>query len=120
MYSEKFINEMKKELLRMREDIFSLLQSEKEDLDKLNSESAFDIIDQASNNFDKEILEKLGSSELKKLEMINKALLRIENGTYGLCLESKQPIPEDRLRAVPYTPYTVEVQAKLDKMKNGR
>ena len=50
----------------------------------------------------------------KKVE-IDEALKRLDNGTYGNCEMSGKPIPHARLEALPFTRYTVECQAELEK-----
>lgn len=45
---------------------------------------------------------------------VNAAIRRILEGTYGICEDSGQPIPPDRLRAVPWTRYTREVEERLE------
>lgn len=42
------------------------------------------------------------------LDQVNEALQRIEDGTYGKCVECGGLIPYERLQAIPYTPYCVE------------
>jgi RNA polymerase-binding transcription factor DksA len=48
------------------------------------------------------------------LEAIERAFKRLEQGTYGLSVESGAPIPDARLEAVPWADRTVEEQAKLE------
>ena len=57
----------------------------------------------------------LANDAKQRLELINKALTRIENGTYGKCINCGKPIPEERLSALPLTLYDVECQSKLEK-----
>ncbi len=61
----------------------------------------------------------LANDAKQRLEAINKALTRIEKGTYGKCINCGKLIPEERLRALPLTLYDVECQSKLEK-KNRR
>ncbi len=49
------------------------------------------------------------------LEQVQSALQRIENGTFGECIDCGRKIPEARLQAVPWTPYCVEDQDKHDR-----
>ena len=42
------------------------------------------------------------------LRQIDAALERIENGTYGVCVVTRKPIPEERLEAIPWTDVTIE------------
>ncbi len=57
----------------------------------------------------------LANDAKQRLELIDKALARIANGTYGKCTNCGQPIPEERLRALPLTLYDVTCQSKLEK-----
>src|SRR5437660_2460008 len=53
-------------------------------------------------------------NEQALLTEVQSALERIENGTYGKCLNCGQPIPEKRLEAIPWARYDVKCQAKLE------
>ena len=57
----------------------------------------------------------LANDAKQRLALINKALARIENGTYGKCINCGKLIPEERLIALPLTLYDVECQSKLEK-----
>lgn len=50
------------------------------------------------------------------IEKLDGALLRIKNGTYGICSVTGKLIPKERLRAVPHT--TKSIEAKLNRNKN--
>jgi DnaK suppressor protein len=49
-----------------------------------------------------------------ELEVIDRAEERIVSGTYGLSIESGQPIPDERLEAIPHAERTVEEQARIE------
>jgi DnaK suppressor protein len=51
----------------------------------------------------------------ERLTQIEKALARLDNGTYGKCLNCGKPIPAERLDALPLTLYDVDCQSKLEK-----
>ncbi len=57
----------------------------------------------------------LANDAKQRLDMIEKALARIANGTYGKCVNCGKPIPEERLTLLPLTLYDVECQGKLEK-----
>ena len=57
----------------------------------------------------------LANDAKQRLELIDKTLARIENGTYGKCVNCGKPIPEERLLTLPLTPYDVECQGKLER-----
>ena len=70
--------------------------------------------EQASERENDEVLETLGNTSEQDLQMINYALLRIENGTYFLCDECGSEIPEARLELLPFTPYCVDCAEKIE------
>jgi RNA polymerase-binding transcription factor DksA len=62
------------------------------------------------NERDQSMIERLES----ELEAIERASKRIEDGTYGLSVESGEPIPDRRLEAVPHAERTVAEQARFE------
>jgi len=49
------------------------------------------------------------------LEQVEDALKRVADGTYGKCIICGRPIPPARLEAIPWTPYCLEDQEKIDR-----
>src|SRR5215467_7744810 len=52
-------------------------------------------------------------NEKALLAEVQQALVRIENGTYGICANCGQPIPEERLEAIPWASLCVTCESKL-------
>jgi RNA polymerase-binding transcription factor DksA len=71
--------------------------------------------DAGSDAYDRDFALSLLSQEQDSLYEIDQALKRLENGTYGVCEMSGKQIPKARLEALPFTRYTVECQAELEK-----
>ena len=71
--------------------------------------------DAGSDAYDRDFALSLLSQEQDSLYEIDEALKRIEIGTYGMCEMSGKVIPHARLEALPFTRYTVECQAELEK-----
>jgi DnaK suppressor protein len=71
--------------------------------------------DAGSDAYDRDFALSLLSQEQDSLYEIDEALKRIENGNYGVCEMSGKAIPHARLEALPFTRYTVECQAELEK-----
>lgn len=69
--------------------------------------------DIGSDNFEQEFTLCLLENEEETLEMIESALERIENRTYGPCQECSGTIPKTRLNAIPYTPFCVKCASKI-------
>jgi RNA polymerase-binding transcription factor DksA len=63
-----------------------------------------DFSEQATEREAEEVLEDLGAAGLLEIRMIEAALRRIEDGTYGICVSCGDPIGEERLDVLPHTP----------------
>ena len=64
--------------------------------------------DNASETYDRELEEGLDEGVRETLRQIDAALARIDEGTYGVCEIDNKPIPEERLRAIPWTTRCIE------------
>lgn len=118
MLEPEFIERMRQELLRMREEILQQLRSDDENYRNIIDDgSPKDAADTASDDIDLKNLDALSQVELKKLRMIETALSRMESGLYGICADTGKPIPKARLEAIPYTILSVEAQAAREKAK---
>ena len=75
-----------------------------------SKDEAMDLADIASSSYTKEFLFSLSNSDRKLLQMIDEALERIEDGTYGSCLHTGEPIEPKRLDAVPWARLSIKAQ----------
>ncbi len=80
-------------------------------------EPSGDIYDQASSERDRELGLILGDREREKLHSIDEALLRINEGEYGICEECEEEIPLGRLKAMPFARHCVKCKADLEKLQ---
>ena len=71
-----------------------------------------DMADQASGNNEVHIQLKLKQTDAKILQAIEEALGRIDKGTYGICRDCGEPIPEPRLNAIPWTRVCIACKEK--------
>lgn len=71
--------------------------------------------DQGTDDFDRTISLEVTTKEFKLLKQIDRALEKIEDGTYGICDITGEDIPIPRLEAVPYATMTVKAQEKVEK-----
>ena len=119
---EKFMNNKMKEYFRKKllkwkndllrgsgETIANLKQSE-----NLNQP---DIADRASLENDKNFELKTRDRARKLIMKINKAIKKIDNGTYGYCEETDEPISVKRLNARPIATLSIEAQERHEKME---
>ena len=78
-------------------------------------ESAQDIADRAANSYNKEFLFHQSNNERQLLQMVEAALDRIREGTFGECISCGEEINAKRLEAVPWTRHCIGCQEKLEK-----
>ena len=87
--------------------------SRKNDSGTDNTASPTKVLEDGADTAEKENLNQLASRQMKFIQQLENALIRIKNGTYGVCIVTGKLIPKDRLRAVPHTQHTIE--AKLQR-----
>jgi DnaK suppressor protein len=71
--------------------------------------------DSGTDNFDRDFALSLLSSDQDAIYEIEEALKRIEKNTYGICELTGKTIPRARLEAIPWTRFTVQAQAQLER-----
>lgn len=71
--------------------------------------------DVATATFDREMASTLEENSSHVLEEIDAALVRIEDGTYGLCTECGKPIGEERLEALPWATLCIDDKRKQER-----
>ncbi|MDR3325203.1 MAG: TraR/DksA family transcriptional regulator [Spirochaetaceae bacterium] len=100
---KKFIDKMERVLSAQKKEIVSALLADREEYKEIAGglERPKDPVDYASDDIDRNLLEALGSAELKRLKGIDSAISRIKQGKYGNCIKCGQPIPKSRLEAMP-------------------
>jgi RNA polymerase-binding transcription factor DksA len=76
--------------------------------------------DVGTDNFEQEFTLGLIESERQILRDIQEALVRVDNGTFGICLGTGKAIPKVRLEAVPWAKYTIEYSRLLESGKIER
>jgi DnaK suppressor protein len=74
-----------------------------------------DMADMAVESYTKEFMFGKSSGDRHVLQLIREALDRIENKSYGTCVNCENPIQPKRLEAVPWTRHCIECQALLEK-----
>jgi RNA polymerase-binding transcription factor len=116
---EPFMNERQREyfrakLLAWREDI---LKEAKETLLHLQEENQNhpDLADRASSETDRAIELRARDRQRKLIAKIDEALARIDDGTYGYCEETGEPIALRRLEARPIATLSVEAQERHER-----
>lgn len=117
------------ELQEFKELILGKLEKAKRDYDLLranvnNTEGndiadtspTFKVLEEGANTLGKEEAGQLAQRQLQFIQKLQAALVRIENKTYGICRETGELIPKERLRAVPHA--TLSIAAKDSRNKH--
>ena len=73
--------------------------------------------DVGTDNFEQEFTLGLIESERQTLREIQEALVRIDGGTFGICMGTGKQIPKVRLEAVPWAKYTIDYLRLMDSGK---
>ncbi len=73
------------------------------------------VLEDGADTAEKENMNQLAARQQKFINNLGNALVRIKNGTYGICRESGKLISKERLMAVPHT--TLSIEAKLNEKK---
>ena len=118
---EPFMNDRQREyfrrkLLQWKEDI---LRESKETLQNLQNENTNlpDIADRASSETDRSIELRARDRQRKLISKIEAAVKRIEDGSYGYCEETGEPIGVERLEARPVATLSIEAQERHERME---
>jgi len=78
------------------------------------SSHALHMADVATDMYDREFNLGLASNDRELLNRVDSALKRLDDRSYGICIECKKSIPQARLKAIPYTEYCRKCQEKLE------
>ncbi|TDE12399.1 TraR/DksA family transcriptional regulator [Dyadobacter psychrotolerans] len=86
--------------------------SKKNDSGTDNTASTAKSIEDGADASERENLSQLAARLQKYSIQLENALVRIKNGTYGVCIDTGKLIPKERLRIVPHTQQTIEAKLK--------
>ena len=117
-YSEEDLKEFRqiieKKIKRAQEDLDILKSAYKNDADNGTDDTSpsFKSFDEGSDVMNKEANVQLAIRQEKFIRDLKNALQRIENGTYGVCIDSGKLISKERLRLVPHTQHSIEAKLK--------
>jgi DnaK suppressor protein len=117
--SEPFMNERQREYFRQKLSAWKeeILKEARETLQHLQDESQnhSDLADRASSETDRAIELRARDRQRKLIAKIDSALDRIEDGTYGYCEETGEPISLKRLDARPIATLSIEAQERHER-----
>ncbi|MCB9800089.1 MAG: TraR/DksA C4-type zinc finger protein [Candidatus Omnitrophica bacterium] len=122
-FTQKELDGYKQILLEIKSKISGELRHLEEDsLNRSQRDAAGDLsgyslhmADVASDNFDRELVLGLASKEQDLLNLIQQALHKLDEGTFGLCEKTYKPITKKRLSVMPYARLCLEAQEQEEK-----
>lgn len=114
LYKELLLKERDKVGGELSNITQNTLNKSQRDLSGDLSGYSFHMADMASDDYERDFSLGRATSEQRILYVIDEALKRIEEGSYGYCQTCSKKISNQRLKALPYTPLCIECQKKLD------
>lgn len=120
-YSDEELQEFKEIILekldkaRREYDTLKASVTNTEGNDIADTCPTFKVLEEGASTLSKEEAGHLAQRQMKFIQHLQNALIRIENKTYGVCCETGELIPKERLSAVPHA--TRSVEAKINQHK---
>ena len=122
-YSDEELQEFKELILKKLEkaqrdyDIIKADLDNSDGNDVADTSPTFKVLEEGANTLGKEEAGRLAQRQMKFIQHLQAALVRIENKTYGICRETGTLIPKERLRAVQHATLSIEVKTQQTKKK---
>ncbi len=113
--SPETVRQFEEKLLRQQADLQRATLAAVEQGRETNTDDTQDVADQAVASYQKELLFHQGTNGHAQLTLVRAALDRLADGTFGECLHCGKTIGMKRLEALPWTPYCIDCQEKIEK-----
>ena len=111
---KKKLEAFKKKLEERQQALRRTVSRTEEDGRVADQDTAQDIADRAASSYTKEFLFSQSNNERQLLQMVETALQRIREGSFGECVNCGSEINAKRLEAVPWTRYCIACQEKME------
>ncbi|MCK5735674.1 MAG: TraR/DksA family transcriptional regulator [Spirochaetaceae bacterium] len=116
--NDQFKDQMKQRLINLKAEVLTSLIAENNDFRAAVEDSDVkDLADMASNDIDAMTLEAVGAKDKIRLQRIESAFARLENGKFGICASCGSKIQEERLKAIPYSVMCINCQSTLERRR---
>jgi DnaK suppressor protein len=109
---KKRLEYYKKKLLIRREELLKTITRTEEEGRTADDDPTVDLADKAANSYTKEFLFGQTNTDRSMLQLIDEALVRIREGTFGACTSCETELQQKRLEAVPWARHCVTCQEK--------
>ena len=111
---KKRLEYYKKKLLARREDLVKSIARTEEEGRAADDDPTVDLADKAANSYTKEFLFGQTNTDRSLLQLLDGALERIKDGTYGTCVNCGEELQLKRLEAVPWARHCFPCQEKQE------
>jgi len=111
---KKRVDQFKKRLETRQHELRRLVSRNAQDGRTADEQAAQDIADKAANSYTKEFLFHQSNNDRQLLQLVEEALTRIREGSYGECINCGNELNAKRLEAVPWTRYCIACQEKVE------
>jgi DnaK suppressor protein len=111
---KKKLDYFKKRLESRQLELRRMVTRTEQDGRTVDEDSAQDIADRAASSYTKELLFHQSNNDRQLLQMVEGALERLREGSFGECISCGKEINAKRLEAVPWTRHCIECQEKLE------
>jgi DnaK suppressor protein len=112
---KKKLEYFRKRLETRQQDLRRMVTRTQQDGRSADEDTAQDIADKAASSYNKEFLFHQSNADRQLLQMVETALARLREGSFGECISCGKEINPKRLEAVPWTRHCIECQEKLEK-----
>jgi DnaK suppressor protein len=114
---QQFVESQRERLVGLRDELVRIkegMSADEKDLGETEGETTLDSGDLSQDMFTREMDASIGEQVERRLRGVDRALQKIDEGTYGLSDDSGESIPRGRLEAVPEAIRTVEEQQRFE------
>jgi DnaK suppressor protein len=115
---EKFVARQKERLQALKEELLRIrsgMSADERQRAENEGDTQLDSGDMSQEIFTREMDATIGEQVERRLKDVDRALQKIDEGTYGICDDTGEPIPRGRLEAVPEALRTVEAQQRYER-----
>lgn len=111
---KKRLEYYKKKLQTRREELVKAIARTGQEGREADEDPTVDLADKAANSYTKEFLFGQTHNDRALLQLVDEALTRIREGTFGQCVQCGEELQQKRLEAVPWTRYCINCQEKQE------
>src|SRR5215210_2700257 len=107
---KKKLKQYESRLIERRNQLLNMVERTEDYGREADREVSQDPADKASNSYTKELLFSQSTNERNTLKLIEEAIARVQDGSFGECLNCGEDIQPKRLDAIPWAPYCIKCQ----------